>query len=120
MDIFINKLECLFFKGKNDVGDQFTNPGTLKLPKEQIYHGGDSKSRNGRMQTMLRMVGFGDNAGSGFPAILMAWENIGWEMPELIEDTQMNQVTLILKVMNTAKEEPKGSRKGAKEEPKNL
>lgn len=62
---------------------------------------------------MLRMVGFGDNAGSGFPAILMAWENIGWEMPELIEDTQMNQVTLILKVMSTAKEEPKGSQRGA-------
>ena len=37
---------------------------------------GNSKSRNPRMQTMLRMVGFGDNAGSGFPAILNAWETV--------------------------------------------
>lgn len=71
--------DCILDSGvlkivKKDGGFCFTNPGTLKLPKEQIYHGGDSKSRNGRMQTILRMVGFGDNAGSGFPAILAAWK----------------------------------------------
>ena len=49
------------------------------------------------MQTMLRMVGFGDNAGSGFPDILKIWSDNGWEVPELIEDTVINQVTLILK-----------------------
>ena len=41
---------------------EFTNPGILKLPVEDIYRGGNSKSRNLRIQTMLRMVGFGDNA----------------------------------------------------------
>lgn len=49
------------------------------------------------MQTMLRMVGFGDNAGSGFPDILKIWSDNGWEVPELIEDNVLNQVTLILK-----------------------
>lgn len=78
-------------------GFQFSNPGNLKLPKEQIYKGGESKARNPRMQTMLRMVGFGDNAGSGFPDILKIWSENGWEIPELIEDTVLNQVTLILK-----------------------
>ena len=34
---------------------EFTNPGILKLPVEDIYRGGNSKSRNPRMQTMLRM-----------------------------------------------------------------
>lgn len=47
-------------------GFTFTNPGILKLPKEEIYRGGNSKPRNSRMQTMLRMVGYGDNAGSDF------------------------------------------------------
>ena len=42
---------------KSDDGYRFTNPGSLKLPKEQIYRGGDSKARNPHMQTMLRMVG---------------------------------------------------------------
>lgn len=46
---------------------------------------------------MLRMVGFGDNAGSGFPDILKIWSDNGWEVPELVEDTVLNQVTLILK-----------------------
>ena len=66
---------------------------------EDIYRGGNSKSRNPRMQTMLRMVGFGDNAGSGFPAILATWENAGWIEPVLEEDTRLNQVTLILQMI---------------------
>ena len=52
---------------------EFTNPGILKLPLEDIYRGCNSKSRNPHMQTMLRLVGFGDNAGSGFPTILDVW-----------------------------------------------
>ena len=83
---------------------EFTNPGILKLPVEDIYRGGNSKSRNPRMQTMLRMVGFGDNAGSGFPAILATWKNAGWMEPMLEEDTRLNQVTLILKMVPESQE----------------
>ena len=83
---------------------EFTNPGILKLPVEDIYRGGNSKSRNPRMQTMLRMVGFGDNAGSGFPAILATWKNAGWIEPVLEEDTRLNQVTLTLKMISKSQE----------------
>lgn len=84
---------------KKSNGFEFTNPGILKLPLEDIYRGGNSKSRNPHMQTMLRMVGFGDNAGSGFPSILATWEEEGWVQPELIEDNALNQVTLYLKMI---------------------
>ena len=84
---------------KSSNGFEFTNPGILKLPLEDIYRGGNSKSRNPHMQTMLRMVGFGDNAGSGFPSILATWKEEGWVKPELIEDTALNQVTLYLKMI---------------------
>ena len=84
---------------KKSNGFEFTNPGILKLPLEDIYRGGNSKSRNPHMQTMLRMVGFGDNAGSGFPSILATWEEEGWVQPELVEDTALNQVTLYLKMI---------------------
>lgn len=70
----------------------------LKKTLEDIYRGGNSKSRNPHMQTILRMVGFGDNAGSGFPTILNTWKNEGWVKPELIEDTNLNQVTLVMKM----------------------
>ena len=63
-----------------------------------IYRGGNSKSRNPHMQTMLRLVGFGDNAGSGFPTILDVWKSEGWIKPELIEDTNLDQVTLVMKM----------------------
>ena len=76
---------------KTSNGFSFTNPGTLKLPKEEIYRGGNSKPRSSRMQTMLRMVGFGDNAGSGFSTFLDAWEKAGWKQPESEEDTLLNQ-----------------------------
>ncbi len=77
---------------------EFTNPGILKLPLEDIYRGGNSKSRNPHMQTMLRLVGFGDNADSGFPTILDVWKSEGWIKPELIEDTNLDQVTLVMKM----------------------
>ena len=48
---------------------------------------------------MLRMVGFGDNAGSGFPTILATWEAEGWLEPKLVEYTSLNQVTLELCMM---------------------
>ena len=50
------------------------------------------------MQIMLRMIGYGDTAGSGFPTILAAWAEKGWPEPELEEDTILNQVTLILRL----------------------
>ena len=77
-------------------GFEFTNPGLLKLPVEEIYKGGNSRARNPKLQTMLRMVGFGDNAGSGFPAILKTWQDNGWIAPQLVENTLLNQVSLLL------------------------
>ena len=58
-----------------------------KLPKEEIYLGGNSKARNPKMQTMLRMVGFGDNAGSGFPAILRKTD---FFLPNCCESSNMS------------------------------
>lgn len=57
------------------------------------------------MQIMLRLVGFGDNAGSGFPTILEVWKSEGWIEPLLIEDTNLNQVTLVMKMEKESDEE---------------
>ena len=56
------------------------------------------------MQTMLRMVEFGDNAGSGFPTILATWRAEGWIEPRLVENTSLNQVTLELQMKKAEKE----------------
>lgn len=81
---------------KKDGGFIFSNPGSLKLPVEMIYEGGNSKARNPRIQTMLRMIGLGDNIGSGFPAILAAWGEEQWRKPDLSENMDLHQVELKL------------------------
>lgn len=107
---------------KKNKSFEFTNPGILKLPVEDIFRGGNSKPRNSHMQTMLRMVGFGDNAGSGFPTIVAAWDAEGWVKPELIEDTILNQVTLKLDMVKaeSAVEETIAVLKSAEEDEKSV
>ena len=80
-------------------------PATSSRGLEDIYRGGNSKSRNPHMQTMLRLVGFGDNAGSGFPTILDVWKSEGWIKPELIEDTNLDPVTLVMKMEKESDDE---------------
>jgi len=75
-----------------------TNPGLLKIPVRQIYEGGETKARNQQMQIMLRMIGYGENLGSGFPLILSAWNEKHWLKPELIEQPDLMQVKLILHI----------------------
>ena len=76
----------------------FRNPGLLRLPIEQIYEGGNSKARNPRIQNMLRMVGFGENIGSGFPKIIAAWKETDWGEPELKNKIEVDEVELVLPV----------------------
>lgn len=76
----------------------FRNPGTLKLPLEEIYEGGNSKARNPKMQDMLRMIGFGENLGSGFPKILDAWQEAKWSAPTLEDRLTTEEVRLTLPI----------------------
>ena len=74
----------------------FSNPGSLKIPVMDIFAGGHSNARNPKMQTMFRMIGFGDNIGSGFPTILSAWKKENWRQPCLVERPELHLVELTL------------------------
>ena len=90
---------------KEDKSYCFSNPGSLKLPIRAIYEGGHSVARNPRIQTMLRMIGYGDNIGSGFPTILSAWGDENWRKPDLSQDEELHQVTLKLWMISTMPKE---------------
>ena len=79
----------------------FRNPGLLKLPVETIYRGGNSKTRNPKIQNMLRMIGFGENVGSGFPKIIAAWKETSWGEPQLLNKLDVDEVELVLPVPST-------------------
>ena len=83
----------------------FRNPGLLKLPVEMIYEGGNSKARNPRIQNMLRMIGYGENVGSGFPTIISAWKDAQWGEPELKNKIEVEEVELVLPMPNRVSNE---------------
>ena len=53
-----------------------------------------------KMQNMLRMIGYGENLGSGFPLILNAWKQAGWGEPELKNRMEVDEVALVLPIPN--------------------
>lgn len=53
-----------------------------------------------KMQNMLRMIGYGENLGSGFPLILNAWKQAGWGEPELKNRLEVDEVALVLPIPN--------------------
>lgn len=61
-----------------------------------IYEGGNSKARNPRIQNMLRIIGYGENVGSGFPLIMDAWKQAGWNTPLLNNKLELDMVELVL------------------------
>ncbi|MDE6342953.1 MAG: putative DNA binding domain-containing protein [Muribaculaceae bacterium] len=72
------------------------NPGTLRIAPERIYEGDYTRARNATIQKMLRMVGFGDNIGSGFQKIMKAWESLRYVTPDIHEEPEVTEVWLTL------------------------
>ena len=65
------------------------------------------------MQNMLRMIGYGENLGSGFPLILNAWKQAGWGEPELKNRLEIDEVTLVLPIQRFEGTVPKSAPKSA-------
>ncbi len=47
---------------------------------------------------MFRLIGYGENIGSGFPKILHAWKQVGWKEPKLENKLALEEVVLTLYV----------------------
>ena len=78
----------------------FRNPGTLRIPKEDAIRGGtmNSDCRNRNLQKMFQMIGYADQAGSGFPKIYSGWASQDWKKPEFREDFKYRQTYLALRM----------------------
>ena len=90
------------------------NPGTLRISPERIYNGDYTQARNSTIQKMLRMIGFGDNIGSGFMKIIKAWDTLGFDCPEIHEEQEVNEVWLTLPLVPRRKS-VEGTEKGTKD-----
>ena len=83
----------------------FRNPGTLRLPRQEVLRGGTTDCRNRGLQKMFQLVGLGEQAGSGMPKIFTGWESQHWKQPELKVEIESNQTILTLKMAALLPEE---------------
>ena len=82
-------------KGK---GLSISNPGTIRVTKEEFYAGGNSDPRNPNILKMFGFVNVGERAGSGVDKIMTAWAEQNWKKPEFDFSERNDRVTLKLEV----------------------
>lgn len=75
-----------------------SNPGTIRITKEEFYAGGNSDPRNPNLLKIFGFVNVGERAGSGVDKIMTAWEEQNWEKPVYDISLRAERVTLQLEV----------------------
>lgn len=75
-----------------------SNPGTIRVTKEEFYAGGNSDPRNPNILKMFGFVNVGERAGSGVDKIMTAWAEQNWKKPEFEFSERNDRVTLKLEV----------------------
>lgn len=56
-----------------------SNPGMIRITKEEFYAGGNSDPRNPNLLKIFGFVNVGERAGSGVDKIMTAWEEQNWD-----------------------------------------
>ncbi|MGG5350053.1 hypothetical protein IGK06_002475 [Enterococcus sp. AZ142] len=62
---------------------EFSNPGDMKVSKEEFIHGGNSRVRNSVISILFRRVGYVERAGSGGPRIFDATNKYKLRTPDI-------------------------------------
>ena len=75
-----------------------SNPGTIRITKEEFYAGGNSDPRNPNLLKIFGFVNVGERAGSGVDKIMTAWEEQNWKKPIYDISLRAERVTLQLEV----------------------
>ena len=79
----------------------FRNPGLMRIPPEIAIRGGEHDCRNRTLHKMFRLVGVGEQAGSGIPKIYNGWASQHWRAPALYERIEpYNQTLLELRMVD--------------------
>lgn len=79
----------------------FRNPGLMRIPVEVALQGGEPDCRNRTLHKMFRLVGIGEQAGTGIPRILHGWQSQHWNPPKLYDTpTPYNQTLLELRMID--------------------
>jgi predicted HTH transcriptional regulator len=61
---------------KDSKGFEFSNPGDLRISRQEAIDGGVSDPRNGVILKMFSLIRFGERAGSGLSSIFYVWQKV--------------------------------------------
>lgn len=79
---------------------ELSNPGRLLISVEQLMRGSVSECRNESLQTMFRLIGAGDEAGSGIDKIRQGWRSQQWRSPSVQAFFDPDRIQLILPMVS--------------------
>lgn len=77
----------------------FTNPGSLRISKEEALGGGVIDSRNCAIFKMFAMINIGDRAGSGLANLKHVWKQHHMKEPNIYEKFSLEQTILEVPLM---------------------
>jgi len=79
----------------------FHNPGHAFASVAELFAPGDKEVRNQLVRTAFRMVGFGEQAGTGIPAMMRGWQQLGYLPPRIRNDKERRsfEVTMLRKML---------------------
>ncbi|MPM52857.1 hypothetical protein SDC9_99621 [bioreactor metagenome] len=82
-----------------------SNPGSLRITREEALKGGVSDPRNENIFKMFNLLGVGERAGSGLENIQLAWKEQEWLAPDLEELYNPDRIELTLRTVSMLPEE---------------
>lgn len=84
---------------------KFSNPGNLRITREEALKGGVSDPRNENIFKMFNLLGIGERAGSGLENIQLAWKEQEWLAPDLEELYDPDRIVLTLRTISMLPEQ---------------
>ena len=79
---------------------KISNPGSLRITREEALKGGISDPRNENIFKMFNLLGVGERAGSGLENIQLAWKEQQWLAPDLEESYNPDRIDLTLRTVS--------------------
>ena len=78
-------------------GFLFRNPGTSRVPEDDMLIGSRSDPRNPTIARMFRQIGLAEEAGTGIPKIVQLWRKLGFQLPDIHQNTDRYEFTIELR-----------------------
>jgi len=78
----------------------FRNPGTSRIPEDDLLCGDRSDPRNPILMKMFRNISLAEESGQGFPEIIQVWREAGLQLPMVQSDSERYEFSLTLRLVH--------------------